>query len=152
MIVDKNPASSVTVSDGTWHHVGFTWDPTKGIQMYVDGKTNNFYAATASSINNTVNLLIGGYISSDFTINGLMDDVRVYNRALTPAEVDQLYSWAPSPIVKLEMDEGTGTTLYDSSGNSRNGTLNGNPTWDAGKYGKVVKLDGTGDFVQVGDF
>ncbi|KKT57520.1 MAG: hypothetical protein UW52_C0067G0008 [Candidatus Gottesmanbacteria bacterium GW2011_GWA1_44_24b] len=66
--------------------------------------------------------------------------------------MDQLYSWAPSPIVKLEMDEGTGTTLYDSSGNSRNGTLNGNPTWDAGKYGKGVKLDGTGDFIQVGDF
>jgi len=86
------------------------------------------------------------------TMNGTIDDVRIYNRALTPAEVTQLYEWAPAPVAKLEMDEGSGTTLYDSSGNSRNGTLNGNPTWINAKYGKGVRLDGTGDYVQISDF
>jgi len=122
--------SATSVGTGAWHHVVIT-----GITLYAP----NYVA-------------FGNSLYTNFEVDGKMDDVRVYNRALSPAEVDQLYNWAPGPVMQLEMEEGSGTTLYDTSGNSRNGTLNGNPTWSTGKYGKGVKLDGTGDFVQINDF
>lgn len=41
---------------------------------------------------------------------------------------------------------------FDSSGNGRTGTINGNPLWAPGKYGAGLKMDGTGDDIQVSDF
>ena len=69
----------------------------------------------------------------------------MYIKALSPSEVSSLYNFAPGPKVYLKMDEGTGTSANDSSGNGRTGTINGNPVWSTGKYGKGVKMDGTGD-------
>ena len=83
---------------------------------------------------------------------GLMDETRIYNRALSPKEVRDLYNWAPGPAAYLPMDEGSGTSANDSSGNARTGTLNDGPTWNAGKYGKGIKLDGSNDDVSVPDF
>jgi regulation of enolase protein 1 (concanavalin A-like superfamily) len=46
-------------------------------------------------------------------------------------------------------DEGSGTTVKDSSGKGNAGTLMGGATWADGKFGKAVKLDGVDDYVQV---
>jgi len=43
---------------------------------------------------------------------------------------------------------GTGTTWYDLSGNSNNGTLTNGPTFDSGNQGSIV-FDGTDDFVTI---
>lgn len=40
------------------------------------------------------------------------------------------------------MDEGSGTTLVDSSGLGNNGTLTGHPAWTAGKESLALQLDG----------
>jgi hypothetical protein len=47
------------------------------------------------------------------------------------------------------LDEGTGMTAYDSSGNGFDGTLIDDARWIAGKYGAAVELDGTGDCVEI---
>ena len=85
-------------------------------------------------------------------MNGSLDDVRIYNRALSPAEVRQLYSFAPNPVAYFDFEEGTGGTVNDRSGNANTGTLNDGPTWTTGKFGKGVKLDGTNDDISVPDF
>ena len=57
-----------------------------------------------------------------------MDDVRVYNRELSPDEVKQLSEWAPGPVGWWKMDEkvsGNNQTLFDFSGNGNNGTITG---------------------------
>ncbi|NOV02804.1 family 20 glycosylhydrolase, partial [Paenibacillus planticolens] len=58
-----------------------------------------------------------------------------------------------SPIVPInsewKMDEGTGTTLVDTSG-SRNGTLVGGATWTTGKFGNGVSLDGNTGYINLG--
>jgi hypothetical protein len=46
-------------------------------------------------------------------------------------------------------DEGSGTTVKDSSGKGNPGTLMGGATWGTGKFGKAVQLDGVDDYVQV---
>jgi hypothetical protein len=49
------------------------------------------------------------------------------------------------------LDEGSGTTAHDSSGNKNDGTLRGNPQWMAGEIGKALRFGGTADYVEVPD-
>ncbi|MFB0554484.1 MAG: LamG domain-containing protein, partial [Phycisphaerae bacterium] len=54
-------------------------------------------------------------------------------------------------VAHWRLDEGSDTTVYDSSGNNYHGTLNGNPSWVAGKIGGALELDGDGDYVDFGN-
>src|SRR5215831_12086276 len=58
---------------------------------------------------------------------------------------------APSVITELHLNEGTGTTTVDASGNGHNGTLMNGALWVAGKYGQGVGLDGTNDYINIAD-
>jgi len=46
-------------------------------------------------------------------------------------------------------DEGSGQTLKDNSNNGHDGKLEGKTTWDTGKFGKALKLNGSPDRVVV---
>ena len=48
-------------------------------------------------------------------------------------------------------DEGTGTMVYDSSGNANNGSLYGGIEWVKGKVGKALSFDGSSGYVEVPD-
>src|SRR5262245_22403656 len=48
-------------------------------------------------------------------------------------------------------DEVSGTSAADASGHGIVGTLTNGPTFTAGKYGNAVTLDGTNDFVNLGN-
>jgi hypothetical protein len=45
-----------------------------------------------------------------------------------------------------KFDDGSGSTATDSAG-INNGTLNGNPTWTAGRFDGALSFDGAGDYV-----
>ena len=47
-------------------------------------------------------------------------------------------------------NEGSGTTVQDSSGNSNTGTLVNGPIWVTGRYGPGLNFDGVNDYVDVG--
>ena len=58
------------------------------------------------------------------------------------------------PVLELKMDEKSGVTAYDTSGNGNDGTLgNGTaqyePVWAKGKYGAGLDFDGADDLVDV---
>ena len=48
-------------------------------------------------------------------------------------------------------NEGSGSTLVDSSGSGNNGGLQGNPTWVTGQHGQAIRFDGSGDYAVVPD-
>jgi hypothetical protein len=77
---------------GSWHNVGFTADGAV-LTTYYDGVamgTSTFSGAVATT---TSALLIGNdSIATSRYFNGLIDDARVYNRALSAAEVQSLYN------------------------------------------------------------
>jgi hypothetical protein len=56
---------------------------------------------------------------------------------------------AQSLVASYSFDEGSGTTLTDSSGNSNDGTING-ATWTTGKYSGGLSFDGIDDFIDLG--
>lgn len=75
--------------DGTWHHFAVTYDGT-AVMNYIDGKSDSSTAATFTSPATNAPLVIGMRGGGAFW-NGLLDDIRAYGRALTAAEVQQLY-------------------------------------------------------------
>ena len=81
--------TSATISTG-WHSVVFTIDNSGVPSAYLDGVSAGSYSGT-SAIAPTINLTqIGGYGTRYF--NGSIDDVRIYNRVLTPGEITSLYN------------------------------------------------------------
>jgi len=78
-----------------WHHIVITWDgQTK--RMYIDG-VENTSAASTSLAQSSRNLAIGnlweiGLSHLDwYAFNGLIDEVQVYDRALSASEVQAIY-------------------------------------------------------------
>jgi len=76
--------SETVINDGHWHHVALVWDGLHRI-LFVDGSTaaEDMPTALASSDRG---LYIG--VGSDFSANsffsGLIDDVRIYSKAIEP--------------------------------------------------------------------
>ena len=81
---------STNVFDGQWHHIVAVYDGSQK-QLYVDGAVDaqEPYSSTVSTNNLKVRL---GF-NSEYTVgqyDGLLDDIRVFNRGLSQAEVTQI--------------------------------------------------------------
>ncbi|MEZ4156368.1 MAG: LamG domain-containing protein [Candidatus Paceibacterota bacterium] len=83
----------ITVTDGVWHHVAGTWDGSD-IKVYIDGVQDGSGSSFSGSLRTgqTNNIAIGQLSGGQGnTFNGTIDDARIYNRALSASEIDQLY-------------------------------------------------------------
>jgi hypothetical protein len=90
--------SIATIDDGKFHFVGFTYDGTSdvsGLKLYIDGKedvgsilANNLSA----TISNTISPYIGSFSNNTNFMNGNINDLRIYNRALDKSEAIHLYN------------------------------------------------------------
>jgi fibronectin type 3 domain-containing protein len=71
---------------GTWTHLAATYDRTT-LRLYVNGTQVASTAVSGTLVNTTRPLKIGGNSIWGEYFSGLIDEVRVYERALTPAEI-----------------------------------------------------------------
>ena len=82
---------SVTITANTWHHVILTWNGTSA-KFYVDGQdktsTPTFNGLTSAAATST----IGNYIGAAQGYTGQIDDVKIFNYALTPAQIKTLFN------------------------------------------------------------
>lgn len=78
---------TVNVASNTWHHVAIVYDgATK--KLYVDGAVDAQASFTQTLSTNNFPVRIGGNAEyTTGTFNGSVDDVRIYNKALTQAEI-----------------------------------------------------------------
>jgi len=77
-------ASDMLITDGTWHHVGLVWDGAERI-LYVDD-VEVARDAQAQLANASEGLFIGAgaSLATDSFWSGMIDDVRIYDRAVAP--------------------------------------------------------------------
>ena len=85
-------------SAGTWHHVTATYNKTTGEQkLYVDGvlRDTDLHPAGNTIVPYTINtdMRIGYSRINNGYFNGLLDDICVYSRALTAADITELYNY-----------------------------------------------------------
>jgi alpha-tubulin suppressor-like RCC1 family protein len=134
-----------------WYHVAAVLDDWTGdglkvndLRLYIDGEqvagayVNPNEALTTG---NTYPVRIGTHISVSNFFNGRIDDVRIYSKALTETEIRSLVGDV-GKVAHWKMDNGSGNTATDSSGNGFDGTLTGNPAWQEGKLGSCLSFDG----------
>ncbi|HWW00485.1 MAG TPA: LamG-like jellyroll fold domain-containing protein [Candidatus Acidoferrum sp.] len=75
----------------TWYHVAITYNAAQ-FRLYVNGQLENTLAVTGPVATTTGPLKIGGYGISPYALPGRVDEVSLYNRALSGSEVQALYS------------------------------------------------------------
>ncbi|MBI2010364.1 MAG: LamG domain-containing protein, partial [Candidatus Chisholmbacteria bacterium] len=140
---------AANLATGTFYHVVGVYDSTSAtVRLYVNG------VLSASTVTGTIPSSIGddagrfhiGAEDSTTTAanfyDGFIDDIRVYNRALSKFDVESLSNWAPGPVGYWKMDENTGTSANDSSTSGNGGTTTGE-TWVPGKYGSSLSFNAT---------
>lgn len=132
-------AASGPMPLGSWVHVVGVNDG--GIlRLYINGKRQ--YGSIASSLNNSGTVMrIGNSPSNVRYFNGQISACRIYNRALLFWEVANNYNGLitrdTSLIGEWLMQEGTGTTVADTSGRGNNGTITG-ATWAVKKQARML--------------
>lgn len=95
--------------DNTWHHVVFVFAGSTNFFGYFDGAAMSYLDSntyrTASALWNTGPgpLTIGSFLNTGW-FAGSLDDIRIYNRALSSSEVSQLYvlEAPPLPVIKAQ--------------------------------------------------
>ncbi|MBC7643037.1 MAG: LamG domain-containing protein, partial [Flavobacterium sp.] len=119
----------------TWYHVALTYDAvTTTMKLYKNGILVSTNTNVATFISGTA-LRLGAYDSGQNLLKGKMDEVRIWNRALTQCEIQnnistELSSGQTGLVAYYKFNQGTASatntginTLTDSSGNANNGTL-----------------------------
>jgi hypothetical protein len=86
--------SATTVSDGNWHHVVVDRHTNGTLRIFLDGSLSNVTLTTATGVlTNNEHMYIGSAdgVGNTWSYNGSLDEIRVYNKTLSPAQVYQNY-------------------------------------------------------------
>jgi hypothetical protein len=101
-------AASVGANDNRWHQVVGVWQNTS-MYLFFDGTNVASNLSIRANQLSQFNLLIGKYNDSSGgatgntgNLQGQLDDIRIYNRALSPSEIKQLYEGGPGYGLRQE--------------------------------------------------
>jgi hypothetical protein len=137
---------NTALSTGVWHHLVATYDGSNtgsGITLYKNGSassTSNLSSGSYAGMPSTSETLkIGRLNLNGSVMNGLVDEVAIFDYELTSSQVSSIYnSGSPADISSLsplgwwrmgDDDGATGTTITDQGSGGNNGTLTNGPTF-----------------------
>ncbi len=140
--------TATNVFDGNWHHVsGVRSGDTFSLYVddaLVDSTTQN----SIGSVSNNTSLYIGAVDATGGDYDGLIDDVRLYDRALASSDITELYSLADDdPIISnldndvLNYTEGDGAAVIEQGGDA---LVSDPDSSDFAGGDLIVEIDGGG--------
>ncbi len=83
-----------TLFSSAWQHYVYTVDPASGMKVYKNGVLVLSQSSSSSLNNRNRDLWVGSgwdAANAQFRFRGSIDDLRLYDRELTPAEIQQLF-------------------------------------------------------------
>ena len=162
MTTTTNPDENLFLDDvlvaNRWYHIVAVRDGTTQA-IYIDGQLSADRTCSPDPID-----FVGGYDDDKvnigrsttdpgdprFHLKGKIDDVRIYDRALSTEEIEQLYHEGTDGLVAhWEFDESEGNIAYDSVGDN-DGNVYG-AQWTTGKIDGALDFNGLADYVEVTD-
>ena len=140
---------STRLSIGKWYHLVGTYDGSF-MNCYINGtKEGTGPQPISGSIADESNPLYFGYKSADNIdwLDGMIDEVRLYRRALDDTEVRDAYYSNPDKLVsEWHLDNNLNDDMFDN-----HGVLKGNAVYGPGKIGQAIQLDGNNSYGEVPD-
>jgi hypothetical protein len=78
--------SNTRLDAGTWHHVAWRYQTDGGLQsIFIDGSLDNI--GSHGPLNNPGHLIVGRTVPNNGAFGGFLEDVRIYNVALTDDQI-----------------------------------------------------------------
>jgi hypothetical protein len=137
--------SSTQLPTGVWKHVTLTGsggDRTLYIDGFPAGRvTGGPVVAPREMEPISPSSWIGKSRFPDPGLDGTLDDFRIYDRVLAPAQIADL-AWPAHDYSYWRFDETTGMTATDSSDNAIATVLANGPTWSTGRLGGAIDFAG----------
>ncbi len=122
--LESSYISPVFISDGIWHHITVTVSRTNknGIIFYLDGVPTTFGDPTLrpGSLDNINDLRIGRQSTiNEKYFKGILDEIELFNRVITPAEIVSIYNAGSSGKCKPTdgLTTASGHVFHDINGN-----------------------------------
>ncbi|MCI0541009.1 MAG: LamG domain-containing protein [Verrucomicrobiales bacterium] len=143
--------------DGVWYHVAGVYNGST-MQVFVNGSpAGNVLARNGPISSDTEGVAMGKRSGSTLNFfSGILDDVRIYNRALSTDEIAAL-AGLTDPRIALglvghwRLNDEQGAQAADASGYNNHGILTDGPVWTTGKFVGGLYFEGVDDFVDVAD-
>jgi hypothetical protein len=128
--------SVVTMSNPTlnvWTHIAATYSTTNGLELFVNGVSQGTDTYTALDVLNHTGCKLGsrGYSAGDY-FDGQLDQVRIYDKALSSTEVSSLYEDEHQCYITVDSTDPFGDSnniaLYEFENNANDSTGSYNGT------------------------
>ena len=85
----KGAVGNLKVTNSRWHHVAGTYDK-KSLLAYIDGALEAQTPLTVTPDTTPGDLRIGGRVDDGNPLKGIIDEVALFNKALTPEEIEKI--------------------------------------------------------------
>lgn len=97
----KSFDAPTNVTDGTWHHVAATYEQPN-FKLYIDGELDAEVAPDGVPESNESPLYIGGCDIGNYWMTGAIDEVVLFDRALSEAELAELIEDGMASVTPVE--------------------------------------------------
>jgi len=135
----------------TWYFIAEVYDEPF-IKIYVNGVLDHSDLVSDPIPQSGFDFYIGAQslLQDPPWFNGIIDEFAIYNYARSSEEILNDYNAVTPPALVgyWNLDETSGTTAHDSSGNSNDGTVY-SATWTVGKIDNALNFNGANSWVSI---
>ncbi len=127
-------ADSLSITTGVWYHIAFSIDRSANVAtFYFNGSALGGTVNSSGSSSDTEGLFIGCNLDENRFSDCIIDQVRIFSKAISSSEVTTLYGETSASATKSTtdiFDDSSGIALYELEGNANDtgDTYNGTAT------------------------
>jgi hypothetical protein len=149
--------SSILIPENAWVHVAGTFNSTDGtMQLYINGAPDTSLSTAQRLSANANPVKVGGFGSDGSPFSGRIDEVGIFNPALSASEIATIYNADSSGMCRPSVVPPSGLVSWWQGENDatdyigvNNGTLKNGASFAQGKVGQAFSFNGTNQYVEV---